>query len=87
MTDQYYGLMTKAGLSKTESAIFRKLASRPNEVVSRDELVGLLKGTRPHTLDSHIMAIRKKIAQHDASVTIETITGSGFLLRAQEDGP
>jgi DNA-binding response OmpR family regulator len=71
-----------AGLSKTETAVFAGLAAKPNALVPRGELQAVLRGSSPHTIDSHIMAIRRKLAEHGQGLTIETVTGSGFILRS-----
>jgi hypothetical protein len=55
-------LMLAAGLSKTEQAVFARLATKPNSLVRREEVLAVLKGSATHTIDSHIMAIRRKIA-------------------------
>jgi DNA-binding response OmpR family regulator len=74
-------LMLAAGLSKTEQAVFACLATKPNELVRRGEVLAVLKGSAAHTIDSHIMAIRRKLRHHGQDVSIETVTGLGFILR------
>ena len=74
-------LMPDVGLSNTEQRIFAQLASRPNALVTREELLSAMRGKAPHTIDSHIMGIRRKLESHRSSASIETVKGSGFILR------
>lgn len=74
------GIRIPTNLTKTESAIFRCLADRANTRVSREEILGVMKGRSAHTIDSHIMSIRRKLEQDDSSARIETLIGFGFLL-------
>lgn len=70
------------GLSRTESALFDRLATNANGVVSRAELMSVLRGNAPHTLDSHVMSIRRKLTHHEVHrVSIETVKGAGFILK------
>ncbi len=80
MTPKAQELMLSLGLSRTEQAVFTRLASKPNALVSRGELLGVLRGSKSHTIDSHIMAIRRKLTERAPSVTIETVPKSGFIL-------
>lgn len=73
-------LALTAGLTKTEQALFVCLASKAEALVSRTELLAVLKGNAPHTIDSHIMAIRRKLSKHGVAATINTVVGSGFIL-------
>jgi DNA-binding winged helix-turn-helix (wHTH) protein len=75
--------MNGANFSKTEKAIFDTLAGTMGNVVSREQLSSKLKGSRPHTLDSHIMAIRKKLADSGEPYAIETVPRVGFILRSK----
>lgn len=68
------------GLSKTERAVFERLAADVNELVAREELLSILRGSSPHTIDSHIMAIRRKLQDNRLSLVVKTVKGSGFVL-------
>jgi DNA-binding response OmpR family regulator len=74
-------LVLTVGLTKTEQAIFVCLATKAEALVSREELLLLLKGRAPHTIDSHVMEIRRKLAQHGCAAKIVTVVGAGFILR------
>jgi DNA-binding response OmpR family regulator len=61
--------------------IFARLAAKPDSLVTRDEILSVMRGKADHTVDSHIMAIRRKLAERRQGVTIQTVTGKGFILR------
>jgi len=73
-------LMLAAGLGRTQQAVFECLAAKPNALVRRADLLAVLKARSPHTIDSHIMEIRRKLRHHGQDAMIETVTGSGFIL-------
>jgi DNA-binding response OmpR family regulator len=83
MTEKPREVMIAAGLTKTEQAVFARLAVNEGSLVSRGELLAVLSGKASHTIDSHIMAIRRKLEKHGGSTTIETVMRSGFILRLQ----
>jgi DNA-binding response OmpR family regulator len=80
MAEVTAGIPVPANLTKTELAIFRYLAERANTRVSRDAILGVMKGRSAHTIDSHIMSIRRKSEQDGSSARIETLIGFGFVL-------
>jgi DNA-binding response OmpR family regulator len=82
MSDSALELTSSFGFSRTEQAIFARLAADANALVKRADLLAALRGNAPHTIDSHIMAIRRKLAQGGSELTIETVKGAGFILRA-----
>ncbi len=69
------------GLSATERAIFERIAEHPNQLVTRSALMAVLRGSSPRTIDSHIMAIRRKLQGLGSPATIETVKRQGFILR------
>jgi DNA-binding response OmpR family regulator len=81
LDDPISPLIRRIGLSRTQGRIFTLLASSAGVLVPRDKLLGVISGNSPHTLDSHIMEIRRKLKQHENSGSIETVKGSGFILR------
>jgi DNA-binding response OmpR family regulator len=81
MTDRVRAISDGANFTKTERAIFLLLAERANASVLRAELLAATKGGAPHTIDSHIMAIRRKLEKSGAAAKIETIVGQGFVLQ------
>lgn len=81
MTQSLLTIMERAKFTNTERAIFGLLAANANASVTRTELLTTMKGTASHTIDSHIMAIRRKLKSCSAAVHIKTIVGQGFLLQ------
>lgn len=82
MNDPVHGLIAApSDLSRTERAVFARLAACADALVTRSDLLGVIRGNAPHTLDSHVMAIRRKLLQSGSPATIETVKGSGFILR------
>ena len=80
MTENFGQVILAANLTKMERAILDLLQDRTNSTVSRDEILALLKGNATHTIDSHIMAIRRKLANAGSTAKIETIARRGFVL-------
>jgi DNA-binding response OmpR family regulator len=80
MTENFGRPILAPDLTKMERAILDLLQDRANSTVSKDEILALLKGNAAHTIDSHIMAIRRKLANADSTATIETIVRHGFVL-------
>ena len=74
-----------------EFAILKTLASRPNQVFSRDQILDAAYAGAVHvsdrTIDSHIRNIRAKLAQAGCGQAIETVHGVGFRLGACEAAP
>jgi len=69
------------GLSKAQRAVFACLTAKPNELVRHEELLAVIKGHSPKTIHSHIMDIRRILRQNDQRTKIETVSGSGYILR------
>lgn len=70
-------------LSPRELKVITLLASRPGEVISRDELLnacwGLEYFPESRTLDQHILNLRKKIEEDPTRPRlIETVRGAGY---------
>lgn len=80
LEDRPEAVAARLSLSSTERAIFLELFARRNELVARAELLEVVRAKAPHTIDSHIMAIRRKLVQHGAGMILETVRNSGFIL-------
>lgn len=74
-------VLADLSLTKTEQAIFQRLAANANMLVSRHDILAVMKAAATHTIDSHIMSIRQKLRRASSSVKIETVVGKGFILR------
>jgi DNA-binding response OmpR family regulator len=85
MTERVRGVGVAAGLTQTEQTVFARLADTAETLVLRAELLEVLKGCAPHTIDSHIMAIRRKLKRHGSDAKVETVVGSGFILRLRPE--
>lgn len=77
-----------AHLTSAEFDLLRVLAERPNRVVSRDELVSLLKGydREPfdRSIDIRVTRLRRKIeANPSEPVYIRTVRGEGYLFNSR----
>ena len=81
--DPLEAVMRIGRLTNTEKAIFAYLADNANVRVARKDLLPILKGRASHTIDSHIMAIRRKLEKSGLQVTITTIIGYGFILNVE----
>lgn len=73
------------GLTSTEFDILQAFVSQPRTVLSRDQLLDLVRGPSVHigdrSIDVHIMRLRKKIEPDAAQPTyIKTIHGIGYCL-------
>jgi len=75
--------MNRTKFSKTEMAIIDLLADSMGSVVSRESLLSNLRGAKSHTLDSHIMAIRRKLNESGDPYAIDTVPRVGFILRSK----
>ena len=75
-------------LTGLEFSILKTLASRPNQVFSRDRILEAAYAGAIHvsdrTIDSHIRNIRAKLALVGCEQAIETVHGVGFRLGACE---
>ena len=73
----------RISLTATEFKILQFLASRPNRVYSRDEIIDAASGNEAavfdRTVDVHITAIRRKLG--GGSDHIETVRGFGYKFR------
>ena len=71
-------------LSVREIGILRLLASRPNEVVTRDQMLNEIWGYEytgtTRTLDQHIAQIRKKLGSDEYRIT--SVRGAGYRYSA-----
>ncbi len=87
---------TKTPLSSGEFKLLRILLNRPNQVLSRDQLLDLTQGRAAkafdRAIDNQISRLRQKIERDPARPTlIQTIWGDGYMLcvhvqtDAQED--
>ncbi len=72
-------------LTIRELGLLRTFASRPGQVLTRDELLDAVWGedyvASSRTLDQHIVQIRRKLGT--AGALVETVRGAGYRLRAQ----
>lgn len=73
------------GLTSTEFDILQTFVAQPRTVLSRDQLLDLVRGPSIHvgdrSIDVHIMRLRKKIEPDAAQPTyIKTIHGIGYCL-------
>lgn len=76
---------SEAPLSPTEYRMLAAVLSRPGEVVRRRAVVAAAwpdgAVVNENTVDSYIHRLRRKLADVDAPVSIETVRGVGFRLR------
>lgn len=74
-------------LSRTEFDLLRLLASRPDEVIPRPEILDTVWGSAtyidPNIVDQYVSYLRKKLESIDAGVRIVTARGVGFRLTAE----
>ncbi len=74
-------------LSRTEFDLLRLLASRPDEVVPRPEILDTVWGSAAYIdqniVDQYVSYLRKKLDSIDAGVRIVTARGVGFRLTAE----
>lgn len=73
---------TAIDLTSLEFRIFRLLASAPNKIFTRDEILHRIWtdsiSVSHRTVDVHMSNLRRKLA--DTGVTIETIIGTGYRI-------
>ncbi len=79
---------SKTPLSSGEFKLLRILLNRPNQVLSRDQLLDLSQGRAAkafdRTIDNQISRLRQKVEHDPAQPTlIQTIWGDGYMLCAQ----
>lgn len=72
-------------LTPTEFDLLLVLASRPDGVFTRPQLLGEVwgypEGTGARTVDSHVRALRRKLGD----TTVRTVHGVGYAIAAEED--
>ena len=75
-------------LTRTEYAILKMLASAGGRVISKSELLDLIKSETPDCTDSsvkvHISNLRKKIKTLTETEYIEAVWGIGFKLKGDQ---
>lgn len=83
--------VTRAGkpvsMSTLEFRLLYYLASRPNKVFTRDQLLDAVWGTErfvtPRTVDVHIRRLREKIEPDpERPIHLKTVRGAGYLFEA-----
>jgi len=70
-------------LSRKEFALLRELASQPNRVFTKAELLRLIWGYAPlhtRTLDTHASRLRRKLQHAGAPALIQNVWGVGYRL-------
>lgn len=77
-------------ISRKEMGVLEQLMRRSGKVVPKDTLESKLYGfdeeVSPNSLEAHISRLRKRLSQAEASVTIHTLRGVGYLLSDNADG-
>lgn len=77
----------KLELTKKEFQLLFKLASSPNVIYSREDLINEIWGydceSNDRTIDTHIKFIREKVKTND--FYIETVRGLGYRVKINED--
>ena len=75
-------------LTRTEYAILKMLASSGGRVISKSELLDLIRSETPDCTDSsvkvHISNLRKKIKTVTETEYIEAVWGIGFKLKGEQ---
>jgi DNA-binding response OmpR family regulator len=71
-------------ISATEGQVLARLAASPGQVVSREELLGLLWGhasarAETRTIDMHVAKLRAKLGDRGSRL-IQTVRGKGYRL-------
>lgn len=75
----------RVALSKNERCLLEKFMQHPNQVISRETLIGTLTSDvhefDPHRLDSLIHRLRRKVlATLGESIPLDVVYGQGYLL-------
>lgn len=77
-------------LTSREMELLVRLMSRPDNVMSRPQLVDAIYGTNVHvsdrTMDSHLRNLRGKLAKAGCADAIETVHGVGIRMGACRGG-
>lgn len=75
---------TLINISRREMGVLEQLMRRPGRVVPKDvleeKLYGFDEGVSSNSVEVHISRLRKRMTNYDASVTIHTLRGVGYLL-------
>jgi DNA-binding response OmpR family regulator len=75
-------------LPRRELLVLSALMKRIGRTVTREALANAVYSfdaeIQSNALDSHVSRLRKKLTELDAGVTIHTIRGIGYLLKAAE---
>lgn len=75
-------------ISKREMGVLEQLMRRFEHVVTKDSLEMKLYGydedVSSNSLEANVSRLRKRLAQSEASVKIETLRGVGYLLSAED---
>ena len=75
---------SETSLTARELRLLLLFAARPNEVISRDELLNMCWGIEyrgtTRTLDQHIFVLRKKLGQDGTRLVSARSLGYRFLL-------
>lgn len=86
-TDNNYQLTWNGSpvlLSKTELAILLTLLTQPNHILSREQILNNISDYPEHrlvrTIDSHIKAVRQKLAEISDTEVIVTHRGLGYAI-------
>lgn len=77
-------------LSRKEFALLRELASQPNHVFTKAELLRLIWGYAPlhsRTLETHASRLRRKLQQAGAPALIQNVWGIGYRLAETAEPP
>ena len=73
-------------LTSREMDLLTQLMTRPDNVMSRPQLVDMIYGTNVHvsdrTMDSHLRNLRSKLAKAGCADAIETVHGVGIRMGA-----
>lgn len=76
-------------ISKKEMGVLEQLMRRAGRVVPKDMLESKLYGfddeVTPNSLEASVSRLRKRLIQVEASVTIHTLRGVGYLLSDSEE--
>ena len=71
-------------ISRREMGVLEQLMRRPGHVVPKDmleeKLYGFDEGVSSNSVEVHISRLRKRMSNYQASVTIHTLRGVGYLL-------
>ena len=78
-------------ISRREMGVLEQLIRRFEHLVSKDtlemKLYGFGEDVSPNSLEANVSRLRKRLSNYGASVAIETIRGSGYLLSMRESDP